>query len=424
MPDKKLQVILILPHLKLNTTSTSRFKSIIFALIEAGISIKIIDFTFPINKTIGLGHQISNHEIEPDIKENYITIKPPLNLIQKLTFYFLNNFNNRIWKVLNWLHQLVYGTDVFCPNNLNLSQLRLNSYSRNIVIVFGAPFGIFKYAAKLSSIIDAKLILDYRDPWTFGYTPLDAKPFIYKLNQIFNRKRELKFLEQASFITTVSQSLKNLFPKKMHYKIEIFENGTNFHPEDLDINSKPKTFNILYAGTIYNDQLRETIFFEALKNFLVDKSKTMFKLQFVGSLDNSRLISTIKKFDLMEISEITPRLGNIELKTYLNQAYLFLHLRFGLRKDIITSKQADYLFFNKPILLPMNDDGDLCENIKNNNAGYVCNSVNENIEVLNLLWDNYINKKTTYKPNLNNISKIRNRESIAKEFVRMVEALD
>lgn len=423
MPDRKLQVILILPHLKLNTTSTSRFKSIIFAFLNAGIAIKIIDFKFPIKKTIGLGHQLATNKIETEIEENHITIKPPLNLIQILAFYFLNNFNYPIWKITNWVHQFIYGTDVFSPDKLDISKLKLTPYTRNVVIVFGGPFGIFKYAADLSKAIEAKLILDYRDPWTFGYTPLDANPFIYKLNQLINRKREIKILNQASLVTTVSKSLKNLFPKSYHHKIELFENGSNFNNGDVEVNTKFKTFNIVYAGTIYNDQLNENVFFEALNLFLIDKEKEKFKLQFIGSSDNRKLINIIEEFDLIKVCEITPRLDDVELKTYLNEAYLFLHLRFGNRKDIISTKQSDYLFFRKPILLPISDDGDLSQSIIKNNAGYVCNTVEENIEVLNLLWVNFNNQKVLDKFNLINVSKCENREFIAKEFVIKVESI-
>jgi hypothetical protein len=72
---------------------------------------------------------------------------------------------------------------------------------------------------------------------------------------------------------------------------------------------------------------------------------------------------------------------------------MFFHLRYGNRKEIITTKQYEYLAFQKPILLPVNDYGDLEESIKKNNAGFVCDNEKEVVDVLKNSFDIHFNLK-------------------------------
>lgn len=389
MESTRRNLIFILPHLRVNTTSVSRFKSIIKEAVQQGHHVKVIEFLFPLNKSIGLGQQLDNKsELEDYIKDHLVSISIKPNILQKAAFFLLNKFEKPYWKVVNWLHQGIFNNDIFYPGK-PVNDCLVSNHQETMVIAFGGPFGVFSYAEEISDLYDAKLVLDYRDPWTFGYVSLDSSPFVHSLKMSILRKRELRILEKASLITTVSNTLKSYFPAEYQFKVNVFENGTNFNLSDLNLPSDTESFNIVYLGTIYNNQLQDEVFFRAVKIFIENKKVGLVKWYIIGAIDNKCLINKISEYGLTPYVEITPRIAKAELLRYLKNASVFLHLRYGQEKGIITSKQADYLFFNKPILLPVSDSGDISESIIKHNAGYVCNTVEENLEVLETLLDKF-----------------------------------
>ena len=404
MDNTPRDFIFILPHLKVNTTSVSRFTSIIREAAQQGHHVSVLEFLYPLKKSKGLGQQLDDKvELEDYILDNLVSIPLKLNFLQKTAFFLLNQFDKPYWKILNWLHQIIFNNDIFYPGKPVKKKSFINNSLETIVVVFGGPFGIFSYAEEVSELYNAKLVLDYRDPWTFGYVSLDSSPLIHKLKMSVIRKREKRILEKAVLVTTVSKTLKYFFPQEYQYKIEVFENGTNYNLNDLKGQSNKESFNIVYLGTIYNSQLQDNIFFEAFKVFVKDKNPDEVKWYIVGAVDNYNLINKINAYDLGAYVEITPRINQDKLLVYLQNASVFLHLRYGQEKGIITSKQADYLFFNKPILLPVSDCGDISVSITMNKAGYTCNSVIENYQVLQNLWEKFsrkedvsVNEKNSY----------------------------
>jgi hypothetical protein len=97
-----------------------------------------------------------------------------------------------------------------------------------------------------------------------------------------------------------------------------------------------------------------------------------------------------------------------------------LHLRYGKKKEVITSKQADYLAFQRPILLPMSDEGDLAESILNHHAGYVCKSKEECLIALEKVWDKFIKKENLFIPQSDEFTKSISREFIADKFAERI----
>lgn len=408
----------MLPHLRVNTTSVSRFKSIIEAAINQGNRAVILEFLYPLQKSIGLGQQPDKQQkLENYITSNLIPVSVKLNFIQKVAFYFLNTFEKPYWKAINWIHQIVHHNDIFYPGTPLISQrLPIDNRLETIVIAFGGPFGIFSYAEKLAELYNGKLVLDYRDPWTFGYKPLDSSSLLYKLKKSVLRKREVKLLKKATLITTVSNTLKGFFPEEYQHKVEVFENGTAFGAEDLNYPLETDIFSIVYSGTIYNNQLHDDVFFEAFKAFVKDKDPANVKSYIIGAIDNSNLVNKINAYGLGAYMHITPRISHDSMLVYLQKASVFLHLRYGSERGIITSKQADYLFFKKPILLPVSDNGDIAESITRYNAGYICNSVNENYQVLQSLWEKF-SRNEDVKLKSNNFYLDLTRKEIAVRFL-------
>ncbi|OAQ38781.1 hypothetical protein A5893_12085 [Pedobacter psychrophilus] len=413
--DKK-EIIFILPYLDVNTTSAERFKSFIAAFEENKqfiLRIIIIDYNLERSFFSGLEINNSNAPFSNKFCEN---IKPKLNFIQKLGFRFLKSGEKKKWRLLQLLHLLVYKTDIFYPGNISI-QKRSNT---GFIFSSGSHFSFFSTASQIAKNLRFDIILDYRDPWTYGYTAIDGKEWVQKSKYFFGRIKEIRYIKQAQFITTVSESLKNFFPVKFHNKILVLPNGSNYTNHHV-INETPKNaFNIVYVGTIYNDQLRENIFFHALNKFIKNKDLSQISLKFIGSSQNSNLIKMIKNFKLEEITEITPRLNNNQVLNYLNNASIFLQFKYGNRNDVISSKQAEYLMFRRPILLPISDNGDIAESILKYKAGYVCESESQIIDTLELLWEKFKNGENLFINQPQEFIESISRKKIAEDFARLL----
>jgi glycosyltransferase involved in cell wall biosynthesis len=269
----------------------------------------------------------------------------------------------------------------------------------------------------------AKWVIDYRDPWTLGYPTLAYSIFADKFRKLIQRKDELKFLEHADQIITVSESLKDTFPKKHHHKISIIPNGANTDEMDLSkINPLPSAFSIVYAGTLYPQQLEHNYFFDVVKKFIVENNikPEDFKLHFIGSDSSDELKSIIKHLDLNDFVNITKRLDLPELYSYMYNASMFLHLKYSNRDKIITSKQYDYLALQKAIILPQSDNGDIAESIIKNEAGYVCHSKEELYEVLQKEFMKFRNKQDVRIYRSESYVKNLSRDKASEELLKLV----
>ena len=414
------EIILILPYLHVNTTSSTRFKSFIIAFQKYNnVKLKVVVVNYSNQKSYSGGMDLENTDPNETPNFELIDFKPNLNQIQKIGFQFLDSGNFKLWRVFQLLHLVLYRNDIFNIGTLNLKKPSLN-FEYGFVITSGGHFSYFSTASVLAKQLNYKLILDYRDPWTFAYTPIDGLKLVHRLKKWVGREKEIQLLQQADLISIVSKSLKGSFPTQFQEKIVVIPNGSNYTEHEIIKTTPSDKFNIVYAGTIYNEQLIDDSFFEAFKQFIADKDQKIISLQFLGANHNKTLKNKLKKYQIQQICEVTKRLKKEEMLTYLNNASLFLHLKYGTKKEVITSKQADYLAFQRPILLPISDEGDLAESIINHHAGYVCKSKEEIVIVLEELWAKFIKGENLFIPQSKEFSKSISREFIANEFAERI----
>jgi hypothetical protein len=407
------RLLFLIPYLNQNTTSVNRIHSFISEAISREDLETIVlyyDFSALNSASIGIDGIISN--INQSTAERVYSLSPSLNLLQKIAFWLINRKHHSLYKIVTVLHQIIYFTDIFTIHKINNQLEKFNLSKNDKIVALGGPFGLFKTATNIKEKYNVKLSIDYRDPWTYGYSPIDGFLLFHKYKQIIIRNQENRILRLANNISTVSASLKSFFPVNFQSKIDVIPNASNYL--EVSIEKHPKEFQLIYLGTIYDIQLSDETFFKAFSKWMLEKQPEKVKIIFLGADNNQKLKEIIKKYDLDAVSQITKRLRKDEVKIYLENASIFLHLKFGDRSQIITSKQADYLKFQKPILLPVSDYGDIAVSITENNAGYICNSENEILETLSKLYLKFSNEEielTKYNDENNS------REFWAKKFI-------
>jgi hypothetical protein len=318
------------------------------------------------------------------------------NVLQQLGFYSYRSNKLTFFRVFYFFYFLLYKRDIYDfyrTYKQSEKSGKFNINKNDVVITTAPPYSVFNIGYYLKNKFGVKWILDYRDPWTLGYPPISSNRLANQLRMWFHRNLELKFLRSSDLIITVSESLKNSFPKAFHHKIHIVENGANTDEIDFScIINRPDTFSIVYSGTIYDEQLEDTTFFKTLSNF-IQKNKIIppnFKLYFIGSADNEKLYDVINHFKLKDYVHITDRLELKVLYDYMYHASMFLHLKYRNHNQIITSKQYDYLALQKPVLLPVSDNGDIAKSIKEYSCGFSCHTEEEITAVLEKQWQKFL----------------------------------
>lgn len=331
-----------------------------------------------------------------DIHEDTLYKVPHTHRFYKISNYLIQKNWLFLYKIVHFFYLISSKRDVydFYRNYRAIESTKAYNIGKDDVIITSAPpYSALNIGYYLKQKYGAKWIVDYRDPWTLGYPTLGFSVFADKIRKLIQRKDELKFLEAADYIITVSESLKKTFPEKFHHKIEVVPNGANTDEMELSkINASPSTFSIVYAGTIHFQQLENNYFFSTVQKFIREQNiqPANFKIHFIGTSDSSELKSIISNFGLQDFVNITDRISLPELYDYMYQASMFLHLKYGNRDKIITSKQYDYLAMQKPILLPETDNGDIAESIIANDAGYVCKNKEELYFILQEEYSKFI----------------------------------
>ncbi len=157
--------------------------------------------------------------------------------------------------------------EFFLPLDFN-DRLDFNEYKLakelgkiDYVIATGGPWSMFEYGVRLKSASDAKLILDYRDPWNV----VNKDVYLESLNNkgfgsVFIKKKQLslerKYLELSSAVITVSSSI-SLNCKKIldRNNIHTIYNGFDqLEKVNNNTNIINKYFNVNYIGHLRKEQ--------------------------------------------------------------------------------------------------------------------------------------------------------------------------
>jgi len=412
-------VLFVITHPTGNATHNYRINSFLKILNTNGYSGKVTNIVYPFRSS----YQGISQELSIISSNLLIDIIPKINNIQKLVRFSQKiGFPYILTKIFYAFHILIYKIDLWYINLHKQKRILEKELRSNTIIVgSGGPGSVLKMAYLLAEQKHLELIIDYRDPWNFGYNLLGTGSIINFFKRKLMIQTERRILAKAKFIITVSESIKNFLPLEHHHKTLVIENGSNFEQNEIidKINAYPVNFNLVYVGTIYNDQLVDQNFFKAFSIFCKSVNYKNVALKFIGSDKNIKLRKLINKYKLEDITEVTTRLDTSKLLPYLLNASMFLHLKFNERSNIITSKQADYLMFRKPIMLPSSDNGDLEESINKFKAGYICNGVEDIVDKLSQAYLKYLNKEsiTLYQKDISFIS----RSNLAERFLKVID---
>ncbi|MCX6231382.1 MAG: glycosyltransferase family 4 protein [Bacteroidetes bacterium] len=253
-----------------------------------------------------------------------------------------------------------------CSNIINTEKI-------DTIITTGPPNSTHLVGLKLKKKYNLPWIADFRDPWTdiFFYDLL----YHTKLAEFIDKKLEKKVIENADSITTVSDTLIEMFKEKSGNinpeKFTTIPNG--FNHEDFLLPSTPSkdTFILMYIGSLSIDYNLDCMI-KAFSNVIKANPVVKIKIVMIGKIDKK--INDI--FNKEEISDnlevINFVLHNEVIKLLKTSTAVFFTIYPAVRKEgLISAKIFEYLAVKKPIICIGPTKGDVAKLIHECNAGEV-----------------------------------------------------
>lgn len=225
----------------------------------------------------------------------------------------------------------------------------IRDYKTNLIIITGPPFSPMVIGILLSLLTKAKLILDYRDPWSnhnWGY----QKIFRKKFNQFFEKLA----ISRASALVFCSRIMMENFRDSLgkytkatcHVVTNGFYSRDTIEPLSLGNGRR----NMVYAGKFYGERgigLLVKPLFHLLNQGTINKNN--FSCYIFGSLTNENR-EVIKKYGLNEIIKEQPRVPYEKILRYLKGADILFLPSGSEFRYAIPFKFYDYLSVKRPIL--------------------------------------------------------------------------
>lgn len=293
----------------------------------------------------------------------------------------------------------------------------IRKYDIRTVVTTSPPHSTQLIGLKLKRKFPIRWIADLRDPWTdiYYYKELYHSPWATRLD----RRMELKVLEEADHLITVSEDLKRIFagklPAEAASKISVLPNGYDESDFSQRVEPAGNCFIITYTGTI-SEAYDISGFLEALSG--LDRSKReRIVLRFVGKIPESVVERICQKLPDLQI-ELTGYVDHHQSIRYLLQSSVQLLVipRVENNKGIVTGKFFEYLASGRPVLAIGPAGGDL-ENLIGETG---CGQLFDYDEKDRMLA--YLDFLTELKPDPGRNPKIRNysREVLTGKLVRLL----
>ena len=393
-------------------------------LTELGYKVSVITGNYPIKENMIWETDLSFLKI---IKLDSETLTAEEKGFKNFLYYFLKNSRHSILNRISWKIG-----ELFLPLDFN-DRLDFNEYKLakelgkiDYVIATGGPWSMFEYGVRLKSASNAKLILDYRDPWNV----VNKDVYLESLNNkgfgsVFIKKKQLslerKYLEVSSAVITVSSSI-SLNCKKIldRNNIHTIYNGFDqLEKVNNNTNIINKYFNVNYIGHLRKEQ-NVGLLIDSIKEILIrhPELEKKIKINLIGGLiSHSSVIKLITESSIKSIFNITSFVPKEEALSFLNSAQLLLQLSYKNKKGIVSSKIFQYMYSGKPILLVSNNEDIMEKIIRETNTGEICKTPDK-------IADYILNSYSKWENNQTLERKVNKEKLAFYSFKNQVDQLD
>ena len=338
------------------------------------------------NEFIATGEKIV-HEKNEFYEVYYIPYQPDLK--QKLfkrysgtKFYFL-------YLAVSFLYSFLENfTSYFTPyTSLYTFARKLAAQTKfSHLLISGSPFHLFKFGYQLNKKYNIPWVADYRDDWNTNEIFV-SNGAIKKMIQRLSLLNEKKWVNTASFFTTVSDHYVQKIKRNLHIPGHTILNG--FMPENyngLALPSPTEKFTICYVGSLYESQPIE-IFISSVKKMAADKKPLQVK--FIGMQSQNQAMLRIKKLTegIEDFFVFTERLPKEKVIQTQHESDLLLICSHNNIKGTPGSKLYEYIALKKPVLVCPSDRDIIEETLSYTHQGIFAEDSDKCYDILSNLYN-------------------------------------
>jgi len=299
---------------------------------------------------------------------------------------------------------------------------------RKIDIIFATapPWTDFFVGYILSKLTGKRLVLDYRDIWTFS--KISGLPTF--LHKWLARNLEKKIIKRSSWVIGVTQPIINSFKKispEFKEKFVFIPNG--FVKEWVKSYSEEKRdkLRIIYAGTLYKKRSPKT-FLQGLNLLLKEKPdiRKNIEIIFIGADYEGELKKWIKICELEDIVSYKGYFSIRDARKLMAYSDILLLLISPEYREELTGKIFEYIQAGKPIL-GIVPNGEASRFIQEAKIGFVAD-INDPVNIKTILKEIYeIWKRNeimnVYKPDWD-FMKSYEANFLTKNLVEILESIE
>ena len=350
----------------------------------------------------------------------------------------LERFTSKIrikgsWRLIKLFHDRIGNWFLFHPYRslYKFSLKLLKNESPDLFILTVPPFNMLDLGFRLNRKSNVPWVVDYRDEYsTSDLVNLKAvkrsRFTIWKRKKlgIYNFQDEKELIRSSKFFTTVAPSGVDKIKKltgKNGYCIPngFFENEFENIPSYL----KPfKIFTITYPGWLYKSQQIEIILSSIKKHNSKFPNKKV-RLVILGGISFPLVRDRINCVDPNYSSyvEITERVSRKESIEFQLKSHLLLLCAHKGAKGIPSSKLYEYIALRKPILVCPGDKGIIDETIQEMQNGFICNTVEETVSLINDKWEEFNSSGSIKIPYREDLRINYNRNGQTKKLCKILD---
>ena len=246
----------------------------------------------------------------------------------------------------------------------------IRKYQIKTVVTTSPPHSTQLIGLTLKKKSGIRWIADLRDPWTDIYYYRELRHLAWAAKT--DRRMELKVLQQADLLITVSRDVKRIFAQKLPAveasKISVIPNGYDESDFLQKVETNHEKFIMTYTGTI-SEAYDMTGFLNALDLFGEEKRKKLM-LRFVGKIPVPVIDRIRQKLPDLEL-DLSGYVDHHQSVRYLLQSSLQLLIipRVENNKGIVTGKFFEYMASGRPVLAIGPHGGDLEDMIRETDCG-------------------------------------------------------
>ncbi|MAU42111.1 MAG: hypothetical protein CMF31_10885 [Kordiimonas sp.] len=285
------------------------------------------------------------------------------------------SFISRVYMALTNVPDNIVG---WYPHAIRAARRLRAAWQPDIIFATAPPHTTLLVASKISRVMKAPWVCEYRDLWS-------DHPYYSegKCREVVDRFLEGRILRNCAGLVTVTQTWADLLREKRQLPVEFVMNG--FDPDDFQEGPfrplNDDVITITYAGVLYEGKRDPSALFAALGQ-MGEKARNFVVRFHVPNPDT--VIQMASKYKVEHCVDARPLVPFSEALEIMKRSDLLMLLRWDHpgENGVIAGKLFEYIGACRPILSIGSTEGEAADIIRDQHFGVVSNNADDIVRYL------------------------------------------